>query len=69
MSMAIGNLLTTEEVARELGVSAKRVSHFVMDERLKPAKKLGRINLFDRVEVRKFAGKTRKNGRPKKSEK
>lgn len=66
--MAIGNLLTSVEVARELGVSIKRVSNFVVENRLKPAKQIGRINLFDRKAVKEFAKKARKSGRPKKSE-
>jgi excisionase family DNA binding protein len=45
--------LTTEEVARMLGVSQSRVRQFVLAKRLK-AKKLGRDLVIERREAERF---------------
>lgn len=66
--MAIGNYLTTEEVAEKLGVTPGRVRQFVYDERLKPKEKIGQVLFFDAKEVDKFASLPRKTGRPKSDE-
>lgn len=63
--MAIGNYLTTEEVADELGVTPGRVRQFVTEERLKPREKIGQVLFFDKIDVQKFATLPRKTGRPK----
>lgn len=63
--MAIGNFLTTDEVADELGVSPGRVHQFVTDGRLKISQRLGNILLFDRKDVEKFGEIPRIPGRPK----
>lgn len=63
--MAIGNFLTTEEVADELGVTPGRVRQFVVEDRLKPKQKIGQVLFFDRDEVQNFAELPRKTGRPK----
>jgi hypothetical protein len=65
MEMAIGNYLTTEEVAEKLGVTPGRVRQFVYDDRLKPKEKIGQVLFFDKDEVQKFAKLPRKTGRPK----
>lgn len=65
--MAIGNYLTTADVAKKLGVTAGRVRHFVYEQRLPIAKKIGMVLFFDADEVAKFAEKERKTGRPKES--
>lgn len=68
MEMAIGNLLTTEEVAEELGVTPGRVRQFVTDERLKIAQRVGHILLFERELIEKFRDIPRPAGRRKKTE-
>lgn len=56
MSMALGDLLTTQEVAELLGVSGGRVRQFVMEGRLKPLdEKIGTALLFPRRTVELFA--------------
>ncbi len=68
MSMAIGsNLLTSAEVATILGVSQGRVRQFVVEDRLKAAKKIGTNLLFDPKQVARFAKAPRISGRPKKT--
>lgn len=59
-------LLTTEQAAEKLGVSASRVRQFIIDGRL-PATKLGRDNLIREADL-KLVG-DRKAGRPPKSNK
>lgn len=63
--MAIGTLLTTEEVAKRLGVSVGRVRQFVSEGRLQYAQKIGPALLFDRDLVEAFAKTPRPTGRPK----
>lgn len=63
--MAIGNYLTTEDVAEVLGVTPGRVRQFVVDGRLKPEKKIGQVLFFDAEKVAEFAEKPRNVGRPK----
>lgn len=67
--MAIGNLLTTEEVADVLGVTPGRVRQFVCEQRLSPTDKVGHIWLFARDTVEKFRKIPRPAGRQKKSKK
>lgn len=67
--MAVGNFLTTVEVADILGVSRRRVIQFVHAKRIKPSGEAGSALLFDSREVREFAKEKRKTGRPKDSEK
>ncbi len=55
------NLLTTQQVAEKLGVSASRVRQFILDGRL-PATKLGRDNLI--LEADLILIQDRKAGRP-----
>ncbi len=66
--MAIGNYLTTEDVANELGVTTGRVRQFVMRNRLKPVEKIGQVLFFTREEVDKFREIPRNPGRPKSEE-
>lgn len=66
--MAIGNLLTTEEVAEELGVTPGRVRQFVCEERLEIKQRVGHILLFTRETIEKFREIPRPAGRKKKSE-
>lgn len=63
--MAIGNYLTTEDVADKLGVTPGRVRQFVVDGRLVPEKKIGQVLFFDADKVAEFAEKPRNVGRPK----
>ena len=63
--MAIGNLITTDEVAKRLGVSLGRVRQFVMEGRLQFERKIGTALLFDRDLVEAFANTPRPKGRPK----
>ncbi len=67
--MAVGNLLTTAEVAALLGVSTMRVSQFVAEERLLPRQRVGTAMLFEKKDVAAFAKKPRKRGRPAKKQK
>jgi excisionase family DNA binding protein len=59
-------LLTTEQVAEKLGVSASRVRQFIIDGRL-PAIKLGRDNLIRETDLKLV--EDRKAGRPPKPNK
>lgn len=54
-------LLTTEQAAEKLGVSASRVRQFIIDGRL-PAIKLGRDNLIREADLKLIGD--RKAGRP-----
>lgn len=63
--MAIGNFLTTVEVADILGVSRRRVLQFVDEKRLEPKGEAGSAWLFDSREVRQFSKEKRQTGRPK----
>ena len=63
--MAIGNYLTTEDVAKQLDVTPGRVRQFVVDGRLIPDKKIGQVLFFDAEKVAEFAEKPRNVGRPK----
>ena len=55
------DLLTTQQAAERLGVSASRVRQFILDGRL-PATKLGRDNLIREADLRLI--QDRKAGRP-----
>ena len=55
------DLLTTQQVADRLGVSASRVRQFILEGRL-PAIKLGRDNLVREEDLRLL--QDRKAGRP-----
>lgn len=57
-------LLTTEQAADKLGVSASRVRQLIIDGRL-PAIKLGRDNLIREADLKLV--RDRKAGRPAKS--
>ena len=65
--MAIGEYLTTDDVATELNISAGRVRQFVVEGRLKYFKKIGQVLFFDPDEVQKFKQTPRNPGRPKSS--
>lgn len=56
-------VMTTDEVAERLGVSAARVRQFVAQGRLE-ADRSGRALLFEKSEVERFARRDRKTGRP-----
>ena len=45
------DLLTTAEAAQVLDTSERMVHYLVREKRLTPAKKIGRINLFDPMAV------------------
>lgn len=62
--MAIGKYLTTEDVAKKLGVTPGRVRQFVYEERLEFSEKIGQVLFFDPDKVDEFAEKPRKTGRP-----
>lgn len=69
MSMAIaGNLLTTADVAKLLGVSDIRVRQFYRRGRL-AGQRVGMQLFFERKIAEKFAKQARNPGRPKKSRK
>jgi excisionase family DNA binding protein len=55
------DLLTTQQAAERLGVSASRVRQFILDGRL-PATKLGRDNLIREADLSLI--QNRKAGRP-----
>jgi excisionase family DNA binding protein len=55
------DLLTTQQAAERLGVSASRVRQFILDGRL-PATKLGRDNLIREADLSLI--QDRKAGRP-----
>ena len=63
--MAIGNYLTTEDVAKQLDVTPGRVRQFVVDGRLIPDKKLGQVLFFDAEKIGEFAERLRIVGSPK----
>lgn len=65
--MAIGTLMTTEEVAKRLGVSPGRVRQFNVEGRLPHDRKVGPLLFFDREIVEAFAKEPRPTGRPKQS--
>jgi len=65
--MAIGEFLTTKDVAEKLGVTTGRVHHFVVEGRLKVFRKIGSLLFFNAKDVEDFAKSPRKNGRPKKT--
>ena len=65
--MAIGEFLTTADVAEELALSESRVRQFVMDGRLSPIQKIGQVLFFTRESVRDFSRLSRPSGRPKKT--
>lgn len=65
--MAIGNFLTTADVAEELSLSESRVRQFVMEGRLKPDQKIGQMLFFTRQSIRDFSKIPRDTGRPKKN--
>ena len=64
--MAIGNYLTTAEVAEMLNVTPMRIHQFVRGKRL-AATRVGKQLFFERHIVAKFAKTPRINGRPKNS--
>lgn len=57
------NLLTVDQAADELGVTARRVRAMIADDRL-PAEKVGRDWLIKKADLVKV--KERKPGRPRK---
>lgn len=61
--MRVSKLLTVDQAATELGVSARRVRALITDERL-PAEKVGRDWLIKPGDLAKV--KERKPGRPRK---
>ena len=63
--MAIGNMITAEEAAQIIGVHRARVYQFANSGRL-PGIRTANGWFFKRSDVRKFAEKPRKEGRPKK---
>lgn len=67
--MAIGDYLTTKDVARKLRVNTSRVSQLIADERfrLKVAARVGTTMFFTKEEVERVAKIPRKIGRPKKN--
>jgi hypothetical protein len=69
MAMAIGNFLTTLEVAQVLDVTPGRVRQFVTEQRLEPTQRVGHILLFDRKSVEAFKQIPRPAGRQKKDAK
>lgn len=61
------DLLTTEQVAKELGVSAGRVRQLVRGGRLRPEMVTPRVHLFSRETVESFKDAPKPaRGRPKK---
>lgn len=68
MAVAIGNHLTTGDVAERLGVSRGRVRQFHVRRQL-VGEKVGTILLFPKSAVEAFASRHRPNGRPKQSRK
>lgn len=63
--MAIGNFLTTEDVANLLNVTPGRVRQFVVEGRLEYEKKIGQVLFFDEEKVQEFRSIPRNPGRPK----
>ena len=61
------DLLTAAETARFLRVSAQRVRQYIAEGRL-PARKVAKVWVLKRQDVRDFAELERKNGRPRQSE-
>lgn len=59
-------LLTTKQVAEELGITAKRVLQLIWEERL-PAQKAGRDYFINSADLKLV--KNRKPGRPRKQKK
>ncbi|WP_370635310.1 helix-turn-helix domain-containing protein [Deinococcus sp. 6YEL10] len=67
-SRRVIELLTTEQVAKELGVSTGRVRQLVRVGRLRPEPVTPRIHLFSREAVESYKGAPKPaRGRPKKS--
>ncbi len=66
--MPVGNLLTAEEVGEMLGVDRGRVYQFAKAGRL-PGEKTDYGWFFKPQDVRQFAKKPRKRGRPPNDEK
>lgn len=66
-TMPVQDLLTTEQVAAELSVTASRVRQLVRDGQLKPEEYTPRVHLFRRevVEAYKLSPKPQR-GRPRK---
>lgn len=63
--MSQNKLISTNEAAKILGVSASRVRQLIIDGRLE-ATKIGRDQLLDEEKVTNFASKPReRTGRPK----
>ena len=63
--MAIGNLITVEEAASEIGVTVRRVHQFIEKKRLTVEKTVGPVFLLDERKVKEFARRERFPGRPK----
>lgn len=63
--MALGNYLTTDDVAEILDVTPGRVRQFVVEGRLEPETKIGQVLFFDEEKVAKFRKIPRNPGRPK----
>lgn len=65
--MSQNKLISTNEAAKILGVSASRIRQLIIDGRLE-ATKIGRDQLLDEEKVVNFSSKPRKRtGRPKHS--
>lgn len=63
--MAIGEFLTTRDVASRLGVTPGRVRQFVIESRLHVAKREGAMLFFRDSDVQEFEKIERTTGRPK----
>lgn len=63
----VDGFFTTQEVARILRVTASRVSQLKRDNRIKPAKFVGKMPLFPAADIIEFASQPRPDGRPKKT--
>ena len=63
--MAKNQLIDVEAAAAILGVSPRRVRHFIEDGRLAAARRFGSVYALDRSVVTRFALQERPVGRPK----
>ena len=63
--MAIGEYLTTRDVANRLGVTPGRVRQFVVEQRLVVANRAGAMLFFRESDVEEFEKIERMTGRPK----
>ena len=67
--MALGQYMTTEDVAKLLRVTPARIRQFVMEGRLEYEKKIGQVLFFDEDKVQEFRSIPRNPGRPKQDKK